>query len=302
MSGMKIIKPTVITDAMLTSTDLPEPGPGEVPWDANATYKVGDKVIRVSTHTTYMRKVDGKTAGAPETDATNWKAIGPTNRWAAFDRKVGTAAEAASSVTFVMRPGGVSGMGMLELTGREALVQMKDTPGGAVVYSKTIDLDGRVVTSVYEWFYADFEQLTDFVLTDLPQHYAACEMTVRLTGTAGVSVGVLQVGQVIEVGHAQYGASVGIIDYSRKEKDEFGNWDVVERNYSKHCTLQVVTAKGDFNKLYRRLAALRATPLIYIGTDTAGFEPMIGYGFYKDFGISVTYPQHHLLNIEFEGL
>lgn len=302
MSGMKIIKPTVITDAMLTSSTVPEPDVGEVLWDPNVTYQVGDEVIRVSTHTTYMRATAGKTSAAPEVDPTNWRAIGPTNRWGGFDRKVGTVSAAATNMTYVLRPGSVGGLGMLELTGRQAKVQMRTAPGGPLVYDKTIELDGTLITSVYDWLFAEYEQLSDFVLTDLPQQYPSCEMTVTLTGTAGVSVGVLQVGQLVEVGSAQYGASVGIIDYSVKKADEFGNWDVVERNYSKHCTLQVVTSRADFNKLYRRLAALRATPCIYIGSDQAGYEPMISYGFYKDFGITVTYPEYHLLNIEIEGL
>lgn len=304
MSGAKIIKPTVVTDTVLTGCSVPEPdaAAGEVLWSPGVAYAVGNQVVRPTTHSRYERRVAGTTATPPESDPANWFIVGPTNRWAAFDRKVGTATTAPASISFVMRPGGASGMGMLELQGQQALVKMRAAPGDAVVYERLIDLDGRVVTSVYEWFYAEYEQLSDFVLTDLPQHYPGCELTVEINGTSGASVGVLQVGQVIELGSAQYGASVGIIDYSRKSKDEFGNWDVVERDYSKHCTLQVVTKKSDFNKLYRRLASLRAIPCIYIGTDTPGFEPMIGYGFYKDFGITVTYVEHHLLNIEFEGL
>jgi hypothetical protein len=302
MSGMKIIKPTVITDAMLTSSTVPEPSAGEVLWAPNVTYQVGDEVIRVSTHTTYMRTTAGQTASPPESDSVNWKAIGPTNRWGGFDRKVGTATTADTDMTYVLRPGGAGGIGMLELTGRQAEVQMKTAPGGPLVYDRTIELDGTLITSVYDWFFADYEQLTDFVLTDLPQQYPSCELTVRLTGTAGVSVGVVQVGQVIDVGSTLRGASVGIIDFSKKGRDEFGNSDVLERDYSKHCTLQVLTAKADFNKLYRRLASLRATPCIYIGADQVGYEPMISYGFYKDFGITVSYDDYHLLNIEIEGL
>jgi len=64
----------------------------------------------------------------------------------------------------------------------------------------------------------------------------------------------------------------------------------------------VLTEARDLNKIYRKLAALRATACIYIGTDRIGFEPLITYGFYKDFGITVDYERYHLLNIEIEGL
>ncbi|MFC6415957.1 hypothetical protein ACFP9X_24560, partial [Massilia varians] len=170
------------------------------------------------------------------------------------------------------------------------------------VYSRTIPLDGTLITSVYDWFFEDYEQLTDAVLTDLPQHFMSGELTFELTGTSGVEIGVLQVGQVIELGQTKWGASVGIADFSKKERDIFGNYDVLERAWSKTSSFQVVTAASDFNKIYRRLAAIRATPCIYIGHDQVGFEPMFAYGFYKDFGITVDYHHSHLLNIEIEGL
>ena len=42
----KIIKPTVITDALLTSSTVAEPGAGEVAWNAATAYAVKDIVYR----------------------------------------------------------------------------------------------------------------------------------------------------------------------------------------------------------------------------------------------------------------
>ncbi|MFB9242356.1 hypothetical protein IV454_16410 [Massilia antarctica] len=302
MSGMKVIKPTTITTAMLTSSTVAEPAAGEVAWNAATAYALGAVVIRATNHMKYERKIAGTSSTAPENDPVNWDEAGPTLRWAMFDRKIGTATTAATAVTVVTRPGSISGLGMLELVGRQVDITLKDAPGGVTVYSRTMNLDGTQITSVYEWFFLDFEQLTDFVLTDLPQHYAACELTVQITSTTPVSVGVLQVGLVMTAGRTAMGATVGIIDYSKKEKDRFGNWDVVAGAFSKRGNLQVLTPAAQFNKIFRSLAALRATPCIYIGADQVGFEPLIIYGFYKDFSMVVQYDQHHLCNLEIEGL
>lgn len=302
MSGMKIIKPTVVTTAMLTSATVAEPDTDEVLWNAATAYTVGQQAIRTTTHMKYERKVAGTSATPPESDAVNWLAIGPTNRWAMFDRKVGTKTTAATSLSTVMSAGPVSGVAALELAGREAVVTMKNAPGGSVVYDRTVSLDGTIINSVYDWLFNDFEQLTDFVLTDLPRHYAGGELSVTINGTSGVACGVLQVGQVFEIGQTLSGATVGIIDYSRKVTDTYGNRDVLERGYSKRGNIQVLTDKSDFNKIYRLLASLRATPCVYIGADTVGYEPMINYGFYKDFSMVVQYAQHHLCNLEIEGL
>ena len=302
MSSTKVIKPTTITTAMLTSSTVAEPAAGETVWNSATAYALGAVAIRASTHMKYERRVAGTTATAPENDPANWIEAGPTLRWAMFDRKIGTATTAATSITVVTQPGAVSGLGMLELIGRQVVVTLKNAPGGTTVYSRTINLDGTMITSVYEWFFLDFEQLSDFVLTDLPQHYAACELTVTITSTTPVSVGVLQVGQVMTAGRAAKGATVGIIDYSKKEKDRFGNFDVVEGAFSKRGNLQVLTPAAEFNKIFRAFAALRAIPCIYIGVDQVGFEPLIIYGFYKDFSMVVAYSQHHLCNLEIEGL
>lgn len=305
MSGMKIIKPIAITPAMLTGSTVAEPDTGETVWNSATAYTEGQQVIRTSTHMIYKCAV-ANTNFTPEANLTGatpkWVEVGPTNRWAMFDRKVGTATTAASTLTIVLRPGGISGLAMLELVGREAVVTMKDEPGGAVVYSRTIDLDGSIIGDIYDWFFGEYEQRTDFVLTDLPAHYTDCELTVTLTGTSGVACGVFQVGQVIEIGTTLSGATAGIANYGSNEPDTFGNIDFVERGYAKRNNFKVLTAKADFNKIYRRLAQVRSTPIVMIGSEEIGLEPLIGYGIVVDFSIEVAYSTHHLCDLEFLGM
>ncbi len=300
---MKIIKPTMITPALLTSSTVAEPDTGEITWNPATPYAEGAVVIRTGTHMKYERLAPGGVdAGLPESTPLKWLTVGPTNRWAMFDRKIGTATTAATSISAVMSPGGVSGLGALELVGREAVVTLKDAPGGSTVYTRTIDLDGTIITTVYEWLYSDFEQLTDFVLTDLPRHFLTGQLTFTVSGTSGVSVGVLQVGTVLEVGKTIGQPTADILDFSKKDQDRFGNFDVEEGAYSKRGSIQVLTAKSDFNKIFRGIASLRAIPCIYIPVDQIGFEPLINYGFFKTFSMVVAYQNHHLCNLEIEGL
>lgn len=300
---MSIIKPNVLTDAMLTSSTAAE---DDFPaWVGATAYTAGNKVIRVSTHRVYERLISGTTATAPELDTTNWLDIGPTNRWRMFDQAVGTATSVEGDLTVVMRPGAVSGIALLELAGKQVDITMKDAPGGTVIYSRSILLDGTEIDSFYEWFYKEYEQLGDVVLTDLPIHFVSNELTVSITGAtelATVECGVCHFGEAIDIGLAQEGASVGIIDYSRKTVDAFGNYSITQRAFSKRADLNLLTEKRDFNRIFRALAAIRSTPCIFIGTEAAGYEPLIVYGFYKDFSIVVAYPQYHLCNISIEGL
>lgn len=297
---MSIIKPNALTDAGLTSSTAPE---NDFPaWSATTAYTVGQKVIRVSTHRIYERLIAGTTATAPESDTTNWLNIGPTNRWAMFDSAVGTVTTVASDLTVVLRPGAVGGLALLELVGKQAQITMKNAPAGTVIYSKTVVLDGTMITSFYEWFYTDFAQLTDLVLTDLPVHFVSNELTVTITGSSNVSCGVCHFGEVLQIGNTEAGASVGIVDYSTKSVDAFGNYTITKRAFSKRSDIKLVTEAGQFNRIFRALASVRSTPCIYIGTKAPGFEPLIVYGFYKDFSIDVVYRSIHLCNLSIEGL
>ena len=297
---MSIIKPNVLTDAMLTSSTAPETD--YAAWAAGTSYSIGQKVIRTSVHRVYENVIAGVDATLPELAPTRWLEISPTNRWGMFDQKVGTSTTIASPLTVVVHPGTVGGLALLELDASNVSVSIKSSPGGTVIYTKSVPLDGTVVTDFYDWFYAEYTAQTSLLLMDLPTQYVGCEMTISITGIGSVGCGVCHFGEVSNLGATLQGASVGIIDYSTKNVDAFGNYTVVQRAYSKRCNLQVLTEKAAFSRIYNFLASIRATPAIYIGTEQPGYEPVVVYGFFKSFNIDVAYPQNHLCRLEIEGL
>ncbi|WP_367847000.1 hypothetical protein [Rhodoferax sp. WC2427] len=267
-----------------------------------ATYALGDRVQDNVAHLVYQSAAAGN-IGQPLADPTKWTLVGANNRWAMFDAAVGTATAVASPLAVVLRPGSVSGIGLMELVGRQATITMKDAPGGTIIYSRTIDLDGSVVESVYDWFFAEFEQRSDIAFTDLPGQFESCELALSITASSGsVACGVCKPGRTIAVGRTLAKPQVSIIDYSVKATDAFGATTIVERSYRKRATFQVLTEKFRFNGIYRALASLRATPAVYVGAEELGYEPLLLYGFFPDFTISVEYPDYHLCSLEVEGL
>lgn len=109
-------------------------------------------------------------------------------------------------------------------------------------------------------------------------------------------------GTFYTLGDTQYGASVGIIDYSRKETDAFGVTTFVRRAYSKRMSAKLMLDNVQMNKVQRVLADLRATPCAWIGADDVTYAPLVVYGFYKDFSIEVAYPTASYCSLEVEGL
>lgn len=296
---MKIIRPTRVTDSNLLSSSVPENDYSE--WVSGTAYNEGDKVILALTHTIY-EALKSTTGESPDAHPLSWLPIGPTNRWAMFDEKIGTSTTATTSITFSVKPGIVSGIAFLDLVG-VTTIRVKLTAPDGVIYDKTVTLtDTAGIIDWWTYFFEEVSVQTFVVLTDLPT-YRSSVMEVTISGGVGttVSVGSIVFGRLFEFANAvDYGASIGIQDYSRKERDDFGNVMITERAFSKRARWNFSIQNSKVDSFQRTLAELRATPAVYIGASQ--YDSMIIYGFYRDFDTIIAYPNHSECSIDLESL
>lgn len=156
------------------------------------------------------------------------------------------------------------------------------------------------VTSWYSYFTEAIAYNTEAVLTEIPL-YANPTISVTISAADGVvSCGTMVVGQSRELGGAVYGAKGGIQDYSRKETDDFGNYTLVERSYAKRNTFRVVCENNNVDAIFNLLAEVRATPVVWLGTDD--YALTWSYGWARDWAVEIAYPTKSFLTIEIEGL
>lgn len=307
---MNIVRPTPITPDVLTYSSIPEPDVGDGPaWDAGTTYQVGDVVHILSVHRKFKAVTENTgvdpTEPVPIGEVPTWVDMGPTNRWAMFDGTLGTSSVTTGDITVRLNPiGSITSLVLFGLAGRTLTVRQRDTPGGTVIFEETITLDGTEITSFYDWFFEPYRQMDEVVIEGLRGAFLASEIEIHIEATDQSSIAEVAVGRYIQIGDTTLGARAGIIDFSRKVRDQnFGGMTIVQRGYARRTNLTVLTLKTDFKRIYNILAELRAVPCIYIGQDgDSDFEPLTVYGFYRDFDIAVDYPDHHLLLIEIEGI
>lgn len=299
-----VIVPTAITDAMLVSCTTAEPAAGEALWVAGTSYTVGQVVTRSTTHKRYENLIAGVNATLPETAVTpkRWLEIGSSNRWSQFDQKIGTATTSTSNLTTVLKPGSAEGLALLDLVGTSVSVSVKTATGGTVIYTKTIDLDGSIVESVYDWMFGERIQKRNAILTDLPGQYPSMELTITVNSTSGAAVGVLAVGRVFTIGATELGAGAGIINFGKVSDDGFGNRTWIEGEWASRVTLPLVANSSDFNRIHRQLAGVRSTPCIYIGSNLDSMEPLVAYGVYRDLYITVPNNPTISMNLEIDGM
>lgn len=295
---MKVIRPMRVDDAALVSSDVPETE--HAAWSSVTAYDAADRAIKA--HRIWESVQGANTNHDPVTDdGTWWIEIGPTNRWAMFDEIVQTQTTQADSVSVQLQAvGRIDTVAMLNIAATSALVRMTDSIDG-VVYEETFGLvstEGILDWSAY--FFEPIARKTDLIVQGLPP-YANALLDVELTQTGGtVKCGVLIPGFSRTIGTTLAGAGVGIRDYSTKETDDFGRAFVVERAFAKRATFQVLVDNAMVDGLQTLLATYRATPILYVGSER--FAATTLYGFYKDFGIDIAYPEHALCSLEIEAL
>ena len=301
MSSMYIVRPMTVTDAILYATDVPETDYSA--WNSGTAYATGDRVILVSTHKIYQSLQNANTNHNPATEATWWSEVEPTNAWKLFDNSNSTQTVQADSMSYTLQSGQViNTVAALNVSANSIRVRMIDSIEGEVYDTTTVLTDGLPNPNWYEYFFADIPRRDYLVLTDLPA-YASAQVVIDFAHSTGVDCecGVLILGYKSPFGMGvEHGAKVGIIDYSRKEVDDWGNTVLTQRAFSRRAEFSMLIATDEIDTALSMLTAIRATPCLFIGSEDYG--SLIIFGFYKDFDIGIAYPTAAECTLQIEGL
>lgn len=249
------------------------------------------------THTLYSNPNVGKAL----TNTTFWLDTGPTNKWAMFDAVNGTVTTGVPTIAVTLDPTTrIDSLALLSMDATSVVVTMTDATDG-LVYDETFDLIST--NGIDEWWSYFFEEVvraTDLVITDLPP-YVSPTITVTVSnGASNATVGTLITGLSRTLGGTLYGGGPGILDYSRKDTDVFGNYTLVERGFSRTGSYNIRIARAVVDEFVRLLSLYRATPVLYVMTDDYGSTAV--FGFYRSFSVSIDYYDYSLGSLELEGL
>ena len=298
---MRVIKSVVTTDAILTSSNIPE---DEYPaWVSGTSYTALDKVIY--EHKIYEAILANSSTTTPDLNQTNWLSLGATNRYRMFDNVVSNVSSRTGGIQFTLTPNEVvNGIAFLNLNATTVRVVVTD-PTVGVVYDKTKELTGSSeVTDYYSHFFAplvDLNNLKLAVFLDLPSNYPTASISVTISSGAGVvEVGEVVYGVQTIVGRTNYGTAIGIKSYSRKETDEFGNISVVKRKNSKYAEYDIDIDNRFLASVQRFFSDIDTVPCLFIGNPD--MEELIVYGFYNDFKATISFPTVSKCNLRVEGL
>lgn len=295
---MKVIKSIVTTDAILTYSNIAEDD--HPAWLSGTSYNANARVIY--NHKIYERVIAGAGTTTPDIDQVNWMYIGYTNRYRMFDNILYSTSEKVGGIHFTLTPNqSVDSLALLNVNASSVRVVMTD-PALGVIYDNTIDLSNvSDVRDYYSYFYSPLVAKSNTaVFTDLPIAPTATIDVYISAGSALVSVGEVVYGIKKVVGRTNYGTSIGIKSYSRKEFDEFGNVTVVKRKNSKYCEYDIDIDNYMLSDVQRFFSDIDSVPCVFIGNEE--LEELIVYGFYSDFKATISFPSVSKCTLRVEGL
>lgn len=298
-TALRIVPPLPVTDSVLTATDVPEDSTAA--WSAGTSYALAARAHRVSTHKVYESLVGSNLGNTPESSPAHWVEVGPTNRWALFDRSNSSQTAQANAFSYTLTPtASFNSFALLNITGGLSVRVRVDHASIGSLYDRTVDLTSLPAQAGWwEWFYGERRGPSLCVLHDLPGVLGA-EVRVDVTGTSLLAVSVMLVGQSKSLGMlVQQGARLGIQDYSVKQRNDFGDTVLVERAYAKRASFELPILSPVVDEALSFLASIRALPCLFVGPR---FEGAVIYGFYKEFDVSIAYATYSLCSLQVEGL
>lgn len=296
---MRMLLPFDIDDTTLTASNVVEDLPE---WDNGGSYDTGDKVRVEAAHHAYESLVDSNSGNDP-TDLNNadkWLDLGATNRWAMFDEKNSTITENADTIDVSFSVDGrVMGIALFGLSAATVQVIVEDDVEGEV-FNETFSLVSyENVNDYWDYFFAPIVRRTELLIDGLPL-FAGADVRVIIANPDNLAkCGKLVPGDLRTLGVTQIGAGFGLIDYSRKEADSFGNLDLVERGWRATGSFSVKVPYDDVDEVGRILTERRAKRTVFIGAER--FSRMLIDGFPRDWDMRVN--EHHDadLTMELEG-
>lgn len=299
---MKIIRQVIIDDDKFVSSDVPETD--YTAYSAATTYALDNRVIVVGTneHRVYESLQNSNIAHTPLTSPTWWLNVSATNRWKMFDELMNSQTSQANSIEVTVNTGDerADTVTLLNVSAATVQVTVTDTVDG-LVYDETVNMIfDSGITDWYAYFFEPIVRRDDVFFSNIPPYTNADIVITLLAPGETVLCGLAVIGLSKEIGATQYGAQVGIQDYSVKTIDDFGNYTILERAFANRASFTVIVQPAYVDALKKLLISLRATPTLYIGSDS--FTSTVVYGFYRDFNVEIAYWGASVCTLELEGL
>lgn len=306
---MKMIPPLTMTDDKLVSSTVPETDYDE--WNGDAAYTVGTRVIRESLHRVYecLAPNTGKTPESNLVSVTDdpppWLDLGSTNRWRMLIPDANYQTSGASPLTVVIEPGErITALAIVGLEADAIAIEMRDA-NDEIAWSFSEPLRRRTTRTWSEYFFGKFGRKPSVLYQGLPP-ISGATITITITrATGNVLCGPIVMGIPVDLGRVQTGASSGIRDFTRTERDAFGRALILRRKAVPKTSQRTTVFKDQVPRVRDALSAQRGKAAVFVGVEDSSsgyFDALLVLGLINNWEVSLDFFGHSNLTIDLEGL
>lgn len=288
----------------LVQSNIAETDANDGPLWVQQAYTKGTTVRRPNHRRFYALQDVPATVTAPENNTAGqtpyWQDIGPTERFAVFDNKYSTYADAPEAITYVLRPGSIcTALAALGIEGSDARVSVVDVKSGFLVYQRTKNLRIKNCTSLLDYCFKPIMRRRDEVFDDLPRFKDALVcLTITKPGSTAQLADVV-VGRLEYVGEAQWEPEIRTLRRSIIDDDGFGAIKFTKRRSSKLLTVSVRVDNTLADNVVRIMDEYTDEPCVIV-VDSR-WTSLIILGFVQDFSFVLKSPAGSLYNAQAQG-
>lgn len=247
-----------------------------------------------------------------EGDDAYWAKMGSTNKWAQFDPYTNTAttgievAGGGTEISWSMRIDSAGTIAFFNLVARDlSLVVRADD--GTVLWSKDVVITPNTSSSWFSYFYGgQAEQTPQDLFYILPRNLFGNILDVVISSPGTCTLGMFRFGYNTYIGTTLYEPKVGIVDYSKKTTNDYGDTTLSVGAYKKYCNIDVSLEQSDIDKVFSRLASFRGRGVVVVADNSDAEEQqlqsMLLYGFLNDWYVNHKSINHTVCTVEVTGL
>lgn len=281
---MKLVKPQEVTSSSLTATNVTN---DEADWSAG-TYNEGDQAVDGEfVYEALTTTTDQPSVGAAKTTPT-WVKLGRANKWRMFrDGTDSKTAQVAGIDVTIQTTNVISAVGILGAAGANAQVTLTSATSG-LVYDQTKTLVDIGVEDWWQYYFLEYEETADLLFTDVPA-YAGADLQIIITAfsaSTDAECGRVVAGLEFDVGTTIEPVQSRIEDFSRKERDEFGNLTLVARRTIRIVDFDFMVENPLVDRVQKRFIALSATPTLFVGDSD--MPETIVFGVFNQFNTIIN--------------
>ena len=236
---------------------------------------------------------------SPEDTPLKWDDLGYTNKYKCLDQSLSSQTVKDGDITMSFIINKIDEIYLLNLIGTSLSVTVSTTDTVPIVlYDETIDLIYKDGGTFYNYFFNDFAYKTKATFAVPIALFVKVDITI-FASAGSAKVGLVGMGQSYYIGATNYGAGIGMIDFSKKSVDSNGETYLVQSNYKATNDLAVDIPTGLTDYVYDLLILYRSTPVIFRNDQ---YDSLIVFGIYSKFNILINTPTVSKMSISLESL